>query len=77
MSRLQRVISRCAERRYADMSDGHPSFEPVMSGTMQQVGDADGSRGPCGLKACKARIAVHYIVRNKLFFASSCQHISR
>ena len=42
MRRLQGVIARCSARSHAEMDDGSPALEPMVAGTMEQVGGADG-----------------------------------
>src|SRR3979490_3159928 len=77
MRRLQGVIACRSARSHAEMDNGSPALEPVVAGTMEQVGGADGSPRRRRFDPPKKRVVVHDRVREENFVEPAPAEIQR
>lgn len=70
------VISCSTEAGDADVSNGEPAFEPVVSTAVQQIRDADGCGCTRGFQADKSCGVIDHVIGNENFFAPPGLHVA-
>src|ERR1019366_2341458 len=77
VSGLQRIIAHRAGSREADMNDGSPALQFVVSVTMKKIGGANGNTGRTRLDGREAGMIINRIVGQKYFLAAAPSHVQR
>src|SRR5436305_15173009 len=77
MLRFQSVVSGGAESRNADVCDGNPALDFVMTSTMHPVGESNGCGAGSGFYAGETCRVVHHIVWKQNFLATASLHVAR
>ena len=72
---LERVVAGCAGGRRADVNDGGPALQPVVTGAMEQVRGANGCCRAGGFDPGKQRMVVHDRVGQKDFIVAAAAEI--
>lgn len=75
MSAFEAIVADGTGSRKPKVNERSPSFQPVMSITVKEIGSADGDAGCCGFDSCKGSLIVYDIVGEKNLLPAAAAHV--